>query len=256
MSHTVDTKRFTITTGEGRPVSWFDDEGFALLSRWWLLASWQRKYSYQFRWLGRPIVQLPADIMMMQDLIHRIRPTVIVETGIAHGGSVVFHASVLDAVHHGRNLPTDRPHVIAVDIEIRPHNREALESHPLRGLFTLIEGDSTDQSVMGRIKGLLHEDDVVLVVLDSGHTRSHVAAELRAYSPLVSPGSAIVAMDAIMPELAQLPNGQTEWAQDSPAAAIEEFLRSPIGRSFTVDESYRDYAITHSPRGILIRGEV
>ncbi|UCD75415.1 MAG: class I SAM-dependent methyltransferase [Phycisphaerales bacterium] len=255
MRHTVDTERFTITAEDGRPVSWFDEEGFSLLSRWWLLASWQRKYSYQFRWLGRPVIQLPADLIMIQDLIHRIRPTVIVETGIAHGGSVVFHASVLVAVHHGGAMPADRPRVIAVDIEIRPHNREALESHPMSAHFTLVEGDSTNESVVDEVRMLLRDDDVVLVILDSGHSRAHVAGELRAYGPLVSPGSAIVAMDGIMPALARLPDGQEEWLEDSPTAAIEEFLSSEAGQAFAIDESYRDYAVTHSPGGVLLRRE-
>ena len=250
---TVDATNWTITTADGRTISWFDDEGFALLSRTWLAASWQRKYSYQFEWLGRPIIQLPTDVMMMQDLVSRIRPTLIVETGIAHGGSAVLHASLLKLVHDGAGVPAGRPHVVAVDIEIRPHNRAALDRHPLRSMMTLVEGSSTDPSVVDRIRSLVRPDDRVLVVLDSNHLRDHVLAELEAYAPLVSPGSVVVVMDGVMRELAPLPAADPTWRTDNPLAAIDAFRATQLGRSFSVDHRYDGYACTHSPDGVLVR---
>lgn len=251
----IDLAGFTITDKRGEPVSWFSDEGFALLSHWWLMASWQRKYSYQFNWFGRPIIQLPSDILMMQDLLHRIRPTVIIETGIAHGGSVVFHASMLQLLHRRAYPAEGRPHVYAIDIDIKPHNRDALECHELRDLFTLLPGDSTDPDIILELNRQLTPADVVLVALDSDHRRDHVARELAAYAPLVTPGSAIVVMDGIMPDFALLPNGRRHWLDDSPASAIDEFMHSELGRSFEMDTTYDGYAITHSPRGILLRHE-
>jgi cephalosporin hydroxylase len=259
LKFTVDTEAWTITRDgdqagdpERAPNSWFDESGFALLSQWWLQASWQRKYSYQFRWLGRPIIQLPADIMMIQDLIHRIRPTLIIETGIAHGGSLVFHASLLRLVHQTISN-NERPHVIGIDIEIRPANHQALNDHPLRSMMTLVEASSTDPSVHRQIADGIRADDVVMVILDSDHRRDHALAELDAYAPLVSRGSAIVVMDGIMPQLAKLPSGKSSWTADHPAEAVRVFLASPLGRGFQVDRTYDGYAMTHSPGGVLTR---
>jgi cephalosporin hydroxylase len=250
---TVDTETWTITLPDGRTISWFDDEGFRFLSDAWLAASWQRKYSYQFRWFGRPIIQLPHDMVLMQDLIVRIRPTLIIETGIAHGGSAVMHASLLSMIHGGIDRDRQRPHVVAVDIEIRPHNRAALDEHPLRHMMTLIEGSSVAPSTIERVRTAIQSDDRVLVVLDSNHLCDHVRAELEAYAPLVSPGSAIVVMDGVMRDLAGLPNGTPSWREDNPISAIDAFLASPAGRAFTIDSSYDGYACTHSPQGILLR---
>lgn len=260
MKFTIDTQGWTITpvdeSGDARPAasrSWFDDDGFAQLGRWWLQASWQRKYSYQFRWLGRPIIQLPADILIVQDLIHRIRPTVIIETGIAHGGSAVLHASLLKALDGQAHPIPQRPHVIAIDIEIRPANRKALDDHPLRSMMTLIEGSSVDRAVLLQVRQALTPKDVVMVILDSNHTREHVLAELNAYAPMVAPGSAIVVMDGIMAELADLPAADRSWKMDNPAQAVASFLKSSAGKAFSVDQSYDGFALTHSPGGILLR---
>jgi len=247
----VDDSAFTIASEDGKPVSWFDDAGFALMSRWWTQASWQRQYSYQFQWLGRPIIQLPTDVMMMQDLIHRLRPTVIVETGIAHGGSAVLHASLLTLVHG--QPKHQRPHVVAIDIEIRPHNRTAIDAHPLRPMMTLIEGSSTDPKVVRQARDAIRSDDVVLVILDSNHTKAHVLAELNAYAPLVTSGSAIVAMDGVMRDLATLPRGTPGWTSDNPCEAVAGFLKTRLGREFEIDRRYETYALTHSPDGLLMR---
>ena len=264
MRFIVDDSAFTIESldGESQARSWFADDAFAMLSQWWTLASWQRRYSYQFRWLGRPIIQLPADVMMMQELIWRTRPDVIIETGIAHGGSVVLHASILKLVHecsHVQPAPEccegskSRPRVIAIDIEIRPENLAALKAHPLQPFYTLLEGSSIEATTAERVRQMLRADDRVMVVLDSNHTRDHVLTELHAYAPIVSPGSALVVMDGIMADLAHVPGGSREWERDHPGRAIAEFMVTPLGRQFAIDHSFDSYALTHSPGGVLVR---
>jgi len=258
----VDDSAFTVqpVDHEGvTPLSWFDEGGFEALSRWWLQASWQRRYSYQFHWLGRPIIQLPQDVLMMQQLIWRARPSVIIETGIAHGGSVVLHASLLKLIEacqpDGRDAASgaNRPHVVAVDIDIRPENRRALESHPLRGMYTLIQGSSIDPATVRQVRECLRPDDRVMVVLDSNHRRAHVLAELQAYAPLASMGCTVVVMDGIMPLLSNLPSGGRDWEHDNPAAAIVDFLATAQGRDFGMDHTFDGFALTHSPGGVLVR---
>src|SRR5262249_2601890 len=159
----------------------------------WLNVGWTQRYSYSFTWLGRPLIQLPEDVLRIQEVIHRVKPDVIVETGVAHGGSLILYASLCKAMDRGR--------VIGIDIEIRPHNRSAIEAHPLAHYITLIEGSSTDASVVGRVKSLIKPSETVLVILDSNHTRGHVLAELEAYAPIVTPNSYIVATDGIMADV-------------------------------------------------------
>lgn len=251
MKFSIDTDTWTITHSDGRSISWFDDEGFRLLSDAWLAASWQRKYSYQFKWLGRPIIQLPQDIVLMQDLLARVRPTLVIETGIAHGGSAVLHASILKMIHATNTAPA--PHVVAIDIDIRAHNRQAIDEHALRPMMTLIEGSSVDASIVAQAAAAVRPGDRVLVVLDSNHLRDHVLAELNAYAPLVSKGSALVVMDGIMRDLAALPNADRSWRTDNPISAIDAFRSTPLGKEFDIDASYDGFACTHSPGGILLR---
>lgn len=168
-------------------------QAFSAISQAWLRSGWDTKYVYSFTWLGRPIIQLPEDMIRMQEVVFSVQPDVIIETGVAHGGSLVFYASLCKAMGRGR--------VIGVDIEIRPHNRKALESHFLFPLITLIEGDSISPQVVLEVKEQIKLGEKVLVLLDSCHTKSHVLSELNAYGPLVTPGSYIVAMDGIMEQL-------------------------------------------------------
>ena len=191
-------------------------EGFALAADAWLRAGWDAKYVYGFTWLGRPVIQLPDDLMTLQELIWREQPDAIVETGIAHGGSLVFHASLCRLIGKGR--------VIGVDIEIRPHNRAALDAHPLRSSIELIEGDSIAPATLERVRALLKPGEKVLVLLDGLHTRAHVLEELRAYGKLVTPGSYIVAMDGIMARLPGAPRAPADWQTDNPRDAVEAFL--------------------------------
>lgn len=193
-------------------------EAFKIISDAWLRAGWDNKYVYSFSWLGRPIIQLPEDLIRIQEMIYSLRPDVIVETGVAHGGSLVFYASVCKAMDRGR--------VIGIDVEIRPHNRVAIESHALAPLITLIEGSSIDPDVVNRVKALIRPSDRVMVLLDSCHKKEHVLAELRAYSVLVTPGSYIVAMDGIMEQLVGAQRSQHDWSWNNPRQAALEFVES------------------------------
>ncbi len=215
----VDLEQGTVSVEEGGStiVHRLDTaEAFNVISDVWLRAGWDNKYVYSFTWLGRPIIQLPEDMFRLQEVIHSLRPDVIVETGVAHGGSLVFYASLCKAMERGR--------VIGVDIEIRPHNRAALESHILAPLITLIEGSSIDLAVVDSVKSLIKPDEKVLVLLDSRHTKEHVLAELAAYSPLVTPGSYIVAMDGIMEKVVGGPRTEPDWTWNNPRQAALEFV--------------------------------
>lgn len=193
-------------------------EGFRVLSELWLRAGWDTKYVYSFSWMGRPIIQLPEDMVRIQEVIYALRPDVIVETGIAHGGSLIFYASLCKAMEHGR--------VVGIDIEIRPHNRKAIEAHPLMPYLTLIEGSSVDPLIVGRVAQEVEGAGSVLVLLDSNHTKAHVLAELEAYGPLVTPGSYIVATDGIMSWLGNAPRTQPDWSWNNPRDAAREFVAS------------------------------
>lgn len=191
-------------------------EAFELVSRVWLRAGWDTKYVYGFTWLGRPIIQLPEDMIRIQEVIFSVRPDVIVETGVAHGGSLIFYASLCKAMDRGR--------VVGVDIEIRPHNRAAIEAHPLFPYITLVEGSSTDPGTVEQVKAQIRPGERALVLLDSNHTKEHVLAELNLYAPLVAEGSYIVAMDGIMEQVAGAPRTKPEWAWDNPRRAALEFV--------------------------------
>jgi len=204
----------------------YTEEAFGILSDLWLRVGWSLRYSYSLTWLGRPVIQLPEDLLRIQEVVFRVRPDVIVETGIAHGGSLVFFASLCRLL--------DKGHVVGVDIEIRSPNRDAIEAHPLSSHISLIEGDSAAQETAARVSHHIRPGDVVLVVLDSCHTRAHVLAELTLYAPLVSPGSYIVAADGIMADLAEVPGGRREWAWDNPREAAREFVAA--NPNFVIEE--------------------
>jgi cephalosporin hydroxylase len=216
---TIDQDRVTVIAADGtrQELAIGSPQGFELLSRLWLRSGWDAKYVYSFTWLGRPILQLPEDMIRIQEVIYRLQPDVIVETGIAHGGSLVFYAGLCKLLDRGK--------VVGVDREIRPHNRQALEVHPLRRYLTLIEGDSIDPAVVRRVQAQVQPGQTVLVLLDSCHTRSHVLSELCAYAPLVSRGSYLVAMDGIMEEVAGAPRTNPDWTWNNPKRAVLEFVK-------------------------------
>ena len=216
---TIDTDKGTVRVqenGESRELSIGSPEAFNLVSSAWLRSGWDAKYVYSFTWLGRPMIQLPEDMMRLQEVVYRIKPDVIIETGIAHGGSAVFSASMCKLMGKGR--------VVAVDIEIRPQNRRALEGHELSEYITLIEGSSTAVSVVESVTQQVKPSETVIVFLDSCHTKEHVFAELQAYAPLVSPGSYIVAMDGIMEEVVGAPRTDADWAWNNPKQAALDFV--------------------------------
>jgi cephalosporin hydroxylase len=235
---------FQIHTPDGtREIKIYSEEGFRLLSNLWTRSGWQRKFSYEVTWLGIPIIQLPEDILMMQELIYKVRPDVIVETGTAHGGTAVFYASMLELLGKG--------HVISIDIEIRKYNRLAIQAHPMSKRITLIEGSSTDDDVLAQVHQLIRPQDAVLVALDSNHTYAHVHEEMEKYSELVTPGSYMVVFDGVMEILTDAPNGSPLWTTDSPAAAIRDFLAEH--GEFQVDPCYNRLEVTYCPGGFLRR---
>ncbi len=201
---------------ETRVLGLFTKEAFELISREWLLVGWNQKYSYTFSWMGRPIIQVPEDIVRIQEVIYEVRPDVIIETGIAHGGSLIFYASLCKAMQNGR--------VIGVDVEIRPHNRTAIENHELFPLITLVEGDSTRSDIVAHVHSLVKPHESVLVMLDSNHSRQHVLSELQAYHDLVTKNSYIVVTDGIMKDLHDVPRGKSDWEWNNPCDAAAEFL--------------------------------
>jgi cephalosporin hydroxylase len=233
-----------------RIIDLYTKEAFELISQQWLKVGWNQKYVYTFSWMGRPVIQLPEDMVRIQEVIHRVKPDVIIETGIAHGGSLVFYASLCRAMGKGR--------VIGIDIEIRPHNRQAVEAHQLAPLISLIEGNSTAPDVVDRVKSCVKPQEVVMVILDSNHSKQHVLAELEAYHDLVTPGSYIIATDGIMKDLDDVPRGKPEWACDNPAAAAAEFaqkhpefvLEEP---PWPFNESELSENVTHWPEAWLKR---
>ncbi len=249
----IDDKEKTIaieTSDERKTVPLYSKEAFEIISNQWLKMGWNEKYVYTFSWMGRPIIQLPEDMIRIQEVIYRIKPDVIVETGVAHGGSLIYYASLCKAMEKGR--------IIGIDIEIRSHNRTAIENHELASYITLIEGDSTDDAIVNQVKALVKPDETVLVILDSNHTKQHVLRELNAYSPLVTKGSYIVATDGSMKYLHDVPRGDPEWIWDNPTEAALEFAaKNP---EFVVEqpewvfnESKLIENITHWPGAYLRR---
>jgi cephalosporin hydroxylase len=249
----IDTGRGTLShDGGGARVELplYSDAAFELLSAQWLKVGWNQKYPYTFSWMGRPVIQLPEDMLRAQEVIYRVKPDLIVETGVAHGGSLVFYASLCKAMGRGR--------VVGIDIEIRPHNRKAIESHQLAGYITLIEGSSIDPAVVAQARAEAAGAQTVLVLLDSNHTRDHVRAELEAYHGLVTPGSYIVATDGSMKDLHDVPRGKPEWVHDHPVAAAQDFaaahpefvIEQP---QWPFNESGLKHNITHWPSAWLRR---
>lgn len=253
MKINIDTDARTLVVEDVDPprtLSLYSDEAFDLLSQQWLKVGWNQKYPYSFTWMGRPIIQAPEDIVRTQEVIYRVKPDVIVETGVAHGGSLIFYASLFKAMGRGR--------VVGVDIEIRPHNRVAIETHELSPMITLIEGSSTAPEVVDRVRAEIQPGDTVLVILDSNHSKRHVLNELDAYHGMVTQGSYIVATDGSMKDLHDVPRGSPEWIWDHPAAAAAEFaerhpeflIEQPV---WLFNESTLRHNITHWPGAWLLR---
>lgn len=187
-------------------------------------ASTAPKYSYNFSWLGRPIIQYPQDIVAMQELLWQVQPDLVIETGIAHGGSLIFSASMLE-LNAACGGPREA-HVLGVDIDIREHNRSAIEAHPMHRRITMIEGSSIDPIVVARVREIAARHQRVLVCLDSNHTHDHVLAELNSYASLTSVGSYCVVFDTVIEELPPGTYPDRPWGPgNNPKTAVREFLR-------------------------------
>ena len=205
-----------IKTEDGKKYNLNTPEAFSIISKAWLRAGWDTKYVYGFSWLGRPIIQLPEDLIRIQEIIYKIKPDFIIETGVAHGGSLIFYSSLLKTIGKGE--------VIGIDIEIRDHNKKAIENHELSNLITLIEEDSLSPNVINQLNNIIDKKKKILVVLDSNHTKAHVLKELQLYGEFVSKGSFIIACDGIMKQVTGAPRTSDDWDWNNPLSAIDQFL--------------------------------
>jgi len=247
----IDTEAKTLVTDDRREIDLYGREAFELISNLWLKTSWNQKYPYTFTWMGRPIIQHPEDIVRLQEVIYILKPDVIIETGVAHGGSLIFYASLLKGM--GK-----RGRVIGIDIEIRPANRKAIEDHELSDYITLIEGDSAAPDIVEKVGEGIRPNDTVLVLLDSNHSYAHVMSELEAYYQFVTRGSYIVATDGIMQLVHDVPRGRPEWLTDNPKRAARDFARMRPqfvieDPSWAFNESPLDKPITAWPSAWLKR---
>lgn len=214
------------------------------LTEKWFIEATQHRYSYHFDWLGIPIIQFPQDMIAIQELIWKVKPDVIIETGVARGGSLILSASIL-------HLLNGNGKVIGVDIDIRPHNRAAIESHPLAPRIRLIEGSSIDLNSLNQVKSWLAPTDKVMVILDSNHTHEHVLQELKLYSPLVTPNSYLIVMDTVIEHMPENTYSNRDWGQrNNPQTAVHEFLKD--NSRFIIDKSIQNkLLITVAPDGYL-----
>lgn len=226
--------------------SYAHDEEFKALSNAWRVMALEKKYMNNFSWLGRPMIQLPMDVMAMQEIIWAVKPDLIIETGVAHGGSLMLSASILELIGHGE--------VVGVDIDIRAHNREAIEHHPLAKRITLVQGSSIDPDIIAEVRKYAEGKKKVLVCLDSNHTHEHVLAELNAYADLVSIGSYCVVFDTFVEDMPdEYVWEDRPWGKgNNPKTAVWEWLKSH--HEFVIDKSIEDkLLITSAPDGFLYR---
>ena len=227
------------------------DQPLQAAAHGFMTASIAAKYSYNFSWLGRPVIQYPQDIVAMQELIWSLQPDLIVETGIAHGGSLIFSASMLE-LNAACGGPKDA-RVIGVDIDIRAHNRAAIEAHPMMRRITMIEGSSIASEIVAAIRAHTVGKKSVLVCLDSNHTHDHVLAELEAYAPMTTVGSYCVVFDTIVENLPQALSGDRPWGPgDNPKTAVHKYLATHS--EFEIDRRIdRQLLIGVAPEGYLKR---
>jgi cephalosporin hydroxylase len=227
----------------------------------WISAANAHKYSYHFDWQGRPIIQYPQDIMAMQELIWQVKPDLIIETGIAHGGSLVFMASQLaqldlcDAIEAGEVLDPAAPkrRILGIDIDIRAHNRAAIEAHPMAGRIDMIEGSSIAPEIIAQVRAAAEEAGTVLIALDSNHTHDHVLAELEAYADLTSVGSYCVVFDTVVEDMEASMFPDRPWGPgNNPKTAVRAFLQA--NENFEIDHTIdAKLQISVAPNGYLRR---
>lgn len=239
--------------------SYPEDSKWHIDSRQWLQQAFGKMFMYNFSCLGRPIIQLPNDMVAMQELIWETKPDLIIETGIAHGGSLILSASMLalldmcDAIESGTTLDPKRTKrkVLGLDIDIRQHNRDAIEAHPMSSRIQMIQGSSISPYVIGQVKEIAQGYKTILVCLDSNHTHEHVLAELEAYAPLASVGSYCVVFDTIVEDMPNEMFPDRPWGPgDNPKTAVWEYLKTHS--EFEIDKSIQHkLLITVAPDGYL-----
>lgn len=227
------------------------NEELKTLGSQFIVASTQPKYSYNFFWLGRPIIQYPQDIVAMQELIWEVKPDLIIETGIAHGGSLIFSASMLALLEISKVIKKGK--VLGIDIDIREHNKVEIEKHPLSNKIKMIQGSSIDEKIVRQVYSFTKGYNNILVVLDSNHTHSHVIAELNAYAPLVSIGSYCVVFDTVIEDIPEDMFPDRPWGKgNNPKTAVWEYLKTHP--EFEIDKSIENkLLITVVPGGYLKR---
>jgi cephalosporin hydroxylase len=220
------------------------------LSNQWLSKAQEHRYSYNFDWMGLPIIQYPQDIVAMQEIIWRVKPDLIIETGIARGGSLIFYASMLELL---ACCGGDEGSVVAIDIDIRDHNRRAIEDHPMSKRIEMIQGSAIAPEIVAQVKSKAEGKKRVLISLDSDHTHDHVLEELRAYAGMVTPGSYIVAFDTLVEDISDEAIGDRPWSKgNNPKTAVWEFLKEDD--RFVIDASiHQKLQVTVAPDGFLKR---
>ncbi len=237
------------------------DKDYMDLSNIWLHQALQHNYVNNFTWLGRPIIQIPQDMYAMQELIWKVKPYLIIETGIAHGGSLILSASILalldycEAVNNLTELQPIFPRrkVLGIDTDIRQHNREAIRKHPLNDLISMIEGSSIDKKIINQVTKIVSLYKNVMVFLDSNHTHEHVLAELKAYAPLVSLNSYCVVWDTGIEYCPDYFNDNKQWSKgNNPMTAVQEYLKTTDNFEIDKEIEYK-LMITAAPNGFLKR---
>jgi len=213
------------------------------ITRSWFDLAFKHQYSYHFTWLGRPIIQFPQDMIALQEIIWDVKPDIIIETGIAHGGSLIFSASMLQLIGRGK--------VIGIDIDIRKHNKDEIKKHPLYKRIKMIEGSSVDPKIIKKVFSAVKDKKKIMVFLDSNHTHEHVLKELEAYSSLVKKGSYIIVFDTMVEDMPKNSFPNRPWSKkNNPKTAVREFLKK--NKRFKVNKEFEEkLLITSSPDGFL-----
>ena len=227
------------------------DKDLHELSNIWIRQASKLRYTFNFSWLGRPIIQYPQDMVAMQEIIWQVKPDLIIETGIAHGGSLIFSASMLALLEIGGVI--ERGKVLGIDIDIREHNRIEIEKHPLADKITMMQGSSIDENMVRQVHNFAKDYDNILVCLDSNHTHDHVLAELEAYAPLTSVGSYCVVFDTNVEDMPNDLYVDRPWGKgNNPKTAVREYLKTH--KEFEIDKSIENkLLITVAPDGFLKR---
>jgi cephalosporin hydroxylase len=219
------------------------DSKLKKMTRSWFDLAFKHQYSYHFTWLGRPIIQFPQDMIALQEIIWDVKPDIIIETGIAHGGSLIFSASMLQLIGRGK--------VIGIDIDIRKHNKDEIKKHPLYKRIKMIEGSSVEPKIIKKVFSAVKDKKKIMVFLDSNHTHEHVLKELEAYSSLVKKGSYIIVFDTMVEDMPKNSFPNRPWnKKNNPKTAVREFLKK--NKRFKVNKKFEEkLLITSSPDGFL-----